>query len=111
MDDLPRGERGGEGEAEEEIVVRRRPRRPKEERRPEAQVTARDLVLDGDEEPDRLGEGPRRQREVDRPHAEAQAAQDVAEPRRERGADRKSTRLNSSHVRISYAVFCLKKKK
>src|SRR5690554_8046603 len=27
------------------------------------------------------------------------------------GADRKSTRLNSSHVRISYAVFCLKKKK
>src|SRR5579871_6959471 len=29
-------------------------------------------------------------------------------PRRE---DRKSTRLNSSHVEISYAVFCLKKKK
>src|SRR3989442_8882144 len=27
------------------------------------------------------------------------------------GSDRKSTRLNSSHVRISYAVFCLKKKK
>src|SRR5204863_628685 len=26
------------------------------------------------------------------------------------GADRKSTRLNSSHVEISYAVFCLKKK-
>src|SRR5690554_7565367 len=26
------------------------------------------------------------------------------------GLDRKSTRLNSSHVRISYAVFCLKKK-
>jgi len=86
MDDLPRGERGGEGEAEEEVVVRRRPRRPEEERRPQAQVTARDLVLDGDEEPDRLGEGPRRQREVDRPHAEAQAAQDVAEPRREHGA-------------------------
>src|SRR5690349_23678481 len=30
----------------------------------------------------------------------------VAEP-----VDRKSTRLNSSHVEISYAVFCLKKKK
>src|SRR5437868_7957859 len=32
---------------------------------------------------------------------------------RERGQhlDRKSTRLNSSHVSISYAVFCLKKKK
>src|SRR5207302_10827767 len=27
------------------------------------------------------------------------------------GDDRKSTRLNSSHVKISYAVFCLKKKK
>src|SRR5438477_7196458 len=27
------------------------------------------------------------------------------------GADRKSTRLNSSHMSISYAVFCLKKKK
>src|SRR5690606_41934638 len=26
-----------------------------------------------------------------------------------RGRDRKSTRLNSSHVKISYAVFCLKK--
>src|SRR5215813_13717062 len=31
--------------------------------------------------------------------------------RRRAGRDRKSTRLNSSHVRISYAVFCLKKKK
>src|SRR5438034_8495385 len=28
-----------------------------------------------------------------------------------RGLDRKSTRLNSSHTVISYAVFCLKKKK
>src|SRR3989442_3004818 len=31
--------------------------------------------------------------------------------RRAWSTDRKSTRLNSSHVRISYAVFCLKKKK
>src|SRR5699024_12246987 len=30
---------------------------------------------------------------------------------RESEPDRKSTRLNSSHVSISYAVFCLKKKK
>src|SRR5215467_15367040 len=30
---------------------------------------------------------------------------------RHRRADRKSTRLNSSHLVISYAVFCLKKKK
>src|SRR2546430_9314562 len=29
----------------------------------------------------------------------------------ERAEDRKSTRLNSSHSQISYAVFCLKKKK
>src|SRR5688500_19948306 len=29
---------------------------------------------------------------------------------RSRGGDRKSTRLNSSHLVISYAVFCLKKK-
>src|SRR5690242_21277070 len=29
----------------------------------------------------------------------------------ELGEDRKSTRLNSSHMSISYAVFCLKKKK
>src|SRR5438874_10654904 len=32
-------------------------------------------------------------------------------PARDDGEDRKSTRLNSSHVEISYAVFCLKKKK
>src|SRR5690606_41797187 len=32
-------------------------------------------------------------------------------PRWSRIRDRKSTRLNSSHVKISYAVFCLKKKK
>src|SRR5437867_7545127 len=31
--------------------------------------------------------------------------------RQRSGADRKSTRLNSSHRTISYAVFCLKKKK
>src|SRR3712207_7103351 len=32
-------------------------------------------------------------------------------PPRRRVQDRKSTRLNSSHANISYAVFCLKKKK
>src|SRR5690606_40980105 len=35
---------------------------------------------------------------------------DLPQTRRRGGADRKSTRLNSSHVKISYAVFCLKKK-
>src|SRR5699024_12339282 len=34
----------------------------------------------------------------------------VSAPRGARIRDRKSTRLNSSHVSISYAVFCLKKK-
>src|SRR3712207_7234432 len=36
-----------------------------------------------------------------------QAVENIAQPSR----DRKSTRLNSSHANISYAVFCLKKKK
>src|SRR5690349_23348045 len=35
----------------------------------------------------------------------------VGQPAGEHRQDRKSTRLNSSHVEISYAVFCLKKKK
>src|SRR5258705_5560367 len=34
----------------------------------------------------------------------------VRQPVRQLGLDRKSTRLNSSHLGISYAVFCLKKK-
>src|SRR5690349_23835532 len=42
-------------------------------------------------------------------HLEDRCARADDRPRR-RG-DRKSTRLNSSHVEISYAVFCLKKKK
>src|SRR5436309_12282922 len=39
------------------------------------------------------------------PGIDENAFQEAAE------GDRKSTRLNSSHVKISYAVFCLKKKK
>src|SRR3712207_8015946 len=35
---------------------------------------------------------------------------DYAERQEEEAIDRKSTRLNSSHANISYAVFCLKKK-
>src|SRR5437660_6794721 len=42
-------------------------------------------------------------------HALEQRLGDAAIPETEQ--DRKSTRLNSSHVAISYAVFCLKKKK
>src|SRR5690554_7610859 len=36
---------------------------------------------------------------------------EILDPEKVFEEDRKSTRLNSSHVRISYAVFCLKKKK
>src|SRR5690606_41429439 len=36
---------------------------------------------------------------------------DLVEVGQATAEDRKSTRLNSSHVKISYAVFCLKKKK
>src|SRR5699024_12277444 len=41
----------------------------------------------------------------------AAAGPACASPTLGQGRDRKSTRLNSSHVSISYAVFCLKKKK
>src|SRR5207244_9977047 len=48
------------------------------------------------------------------PHERRRAEEDggAAGPRRRApGGDRKSTRLNSSHQIISYAVFCVKKKK
>src|SRR6201989_3268623 len=46
------------------------------------------------------------------PKLQLRAGRLGAHPRRGDGQqDRKSTRLNSSHVEISYAVFCLKKKK
>src|SRR5438309_8588517 len=54
-----------------------------------------------DFEEDAADNFPRRQREQ----------QAHCESRRDHGEDRKSTRLNSSHSSISYAVFCLKKKK
>src|SRR2546422_8435905 len=46
---------------------------------------------------------------LERPRGRARRGDRPALPPRER--DRKSTRLNSSHGYISYAVFCLKKKK
>src|SRR5438874_10309022 len=45
-----------------------------------------------------------------RPNREAVLAGLIARDRAASFEDRKSTRLNSSHVEISYAVFCLKKK-
>src|SRR5437588_6981277 len=43
--------------------------------------------------------------------AAGQADPHAQHPGRDAARDRKSTRLNSSHTVISYAVFCLKKKK
>src|SRR5436305_8060192 len=57
---------------------------------------------------------PRRQQGPDRAghlRDRGRYAPDQQGRERRQAADRKSTRLNSSHVRISYAVFCLKKKK
>src|SRR2546430_5698428 len=54
------------------------------------------IVLDGRDAPHRAG---------------GLAATEVAAIAIAEGQDRKSTRLNSSHSQISYAVFCLKKKK
>src|SRR2546427_4593827 len=67
-----------------------------------------------------LGEQARANADNDRQHQYLDArrhdvAQDLLREERslvpERERDRKSTRLNSSHSQISYAVFCLKKKK
>src|SRR3712207_8955844 len=50
-----------------------------------------------------------RPKEMDQPASENEPIVDTEVARRDVG-DRKSTRLNSSHANISYAVFCLKKK-
>src|SRR5207253_6651424 len=66
--------------------------------------------------PDQAGQESRRQCGQQDPCAAERCARDPAEALDEGGRaerllaqDRKSTRLNSSHVAISYAVFCLKK--
>src|SRR6266496_6093605 len=53
----------------------------------------------------------RRRRNGRRPAARSATDRRADGDRRVDDRDRKSTRLNSSHVEISYAVFCLKKKK
>src|SRR2546427_2744709 len=64
---------------------------------PAVDLRSREMPLAGADLRDRLvPEGPAPDRERERPGAPP---------------DRKSTRLNSSHSQISYAVFCLKKKK
>src|SRR3712207_8135920 len=60
------------------------------------------------------GTGERKQAGVSQPILDlrdfALAAHEARELERQVIGDRKSTRLNSSHANISYAVFCLKKK-
>src|SRR3712207_8220328 len=51
------------------------------------------------------------QRHADEPEVPGTFVQREGEEEDEPVQDRKSTRLNSSHANISYAVFCLKKKK
>src|SRR3712207_7975623 len=62
------------------------------------------VVLAGVRVEPRAAEGRPQRRRVDRDHR-SQTGRPVG------AEDRKSTRLNSSHANISYAVFCLKKKK
>src|SRR2546421_1637698 len=57
-----------------------------------------------------MGHGPPRPDLPDR-HTPGGRTMDGERGRRLAARDRKSTRLNSSHDQISYAVFCLKKKK
>src|SRR3712207_7654970 len=57
----------------------------------------------------RLGDRPQRAERL--LLARGRGGGDARRPRAHPRADRKSTRLNSSHANISYAVFCLKKKK
>src|SRR6266496_4507082 len=85
-------------------------------------VDARDLKSLGGQPPCRFESCPRHFETRDRQHLgrSPRPADPVltsplqpfgAVPRLTGRRDRKSTRLNSSHVEISYAVFCLKKKK
>src|SRR6266498_3717441 len=76
----------------------------------------RELAVERQAPAGRRGDGVGERRDhAERPRGDPDAPRaDAERPRRlahePGGGDRKSTRLNSSHVRISYAVFCLKKK-
>src|SRR3712207_7136094 len=67
----------------------------------------------GVRDPLRVGEAGRRRVAVadESQDARGHGARHVGVDAEQPGRDRKSTRLNSSHANISYAVFCLKKKR
>src|SRR5205814_9449217 len=83
-----------EAEAHTVTPVVRRRRLVQEERRDDAEV---------------MHDGRARRRDLRPPPRRAEALGQHEAVRGEDRADRKSTRLNSSHLGISYAVFCLKK--
>src|SRR3712207_6985355 len=66
-------------------------------------------TIDAELETDRLGEPAVVLDELERRRGRIEPG--PGHEREKEGRDRKSTRLNSSHANISYAVFCLKKKK
>src|SRR5690606_41293573 len=71
-----------------------------------------DLLLDDRGQHQRLlGGGQRQAGGAAGPRALQRGVHRVVGAAQQVEVDRKSTRLNSSHVKISYAVFCLKKKK
>src|SRR3712207_4958642 len=103
----PAGLDGREGDADRGDQALQEGQVQRRERRGRAELDhAQRLALEQDGEDDdrsgRGGAGARAHVQV----ARGQLGDDDALP-----ADRKSTRLNSSHANISYAVFCLKKKK
>src|SRR3989442_4096629 len=73
-------------------------------------------IIASDNEPGQIRQATRKENVGESVEAEVEKAQtgqirsQAETDRSELSRDRKSTRLNSSHVRISYAVFCLKKK-
>src|SRR3712207_7687467 len=79
-----------------------------------AEVRRVELADRADQDTLDRGVGQRGDRVGDLLEGDHQAEDETDDDRREHqadGQDRKSTRLNSSHANISYAVFCLKKKK
>src|SRR3712207_6962332 len=76
--------------------------------RPTVQPVQRGRLLGRDTHADRV---PDPALCVDQEQPGALGAERLRGGPRQQLADRKSTRLNSSHANISYAVFCLKKKK
>src|SRR3712207_7141233 len=77
----------------------------------EPRVAAVGLHVGDGVEVDERGDAAHHERHEQRQRVDEQAQLRVDARRAREVPDRKSTRLNSSHANISYAVFCLKKKK